>query len=429
MTRAQSGAQSHAQFTAPGPLAPVARDYAWQPARADVFPLVQGVRVGDRVPLRVLLLDASGKLTNALEKTALILEATGPSGKKVTENLEVAPGASSADLSFQAVEPGLTMLMVRESKDQILDSSNFVSITPVQLAAPGPRLIFRVSGERDSKVRADGVSYERVGVYYVDSQPARFPVAIWLTWSHGELKPNPLVLKKGQRFAEAHWTSGSPVANANVFIADIKPAIPVNGAREANIKFVEPVSGVAFLDPPSSMSIVDDYSLHARFYDLSGNFVKTSDKRRVTASTSSPIVCFRPEARETDWDFQTDLIPTGWGKVEIEVATPGYRRFTHTILITYLGVLWSCMAGGLLGGLVGVFISSNARWCGRFTVSFVAGIPAALLACWGYVVRVLPFAPAGILHSRIAVLGVSLIAGWAGVFVFRKVAAALGMEA
>jgi hypothetical protein len=409
-------------------MAQVARDYAWQPARADVLPLVQGVRVGDRVPLRVLLLDASGKLTNALEKTALILEATGPSGKKVTENLEVAPGASSVDLSFQAMEPGLTKLMIRESKDQILDSSNFVLITPVQLAPPGPRLMLRVSGERDSNVRADGVSYERVGVYYIDSQPARFPIEIWLTWNHGEVKPNPLIIKKGERFAEGHWTSRSPVAAARVAIADIKPAIPVNGAREANIKFVEPVSGVAFLDPPATMSIVDDYSLHARFYDLAGNFVKTSDKRRVTASPSSPIVLFKPATRETDWDFQTDLIPTGWGKAEIAVATPGYRPFTHTIVIKYLGVLWLCIAGGLLGGLVGVFIRPNARRSRRVTVSFMVGIPAALLACWAYVVRVLPFAPAGILHSRIAVVGVSLIAGWAGVFVFRKVAAVLSME-
>ncbi len=84
---------------------------------------------------------------------------------------------------------------------------------------------------------------------------------------------------------------------------------------------------------------------------------------------------------------------------------------------------------GLLGGLADVLIGRNARWGWRFTVSFMVGIPAALLACWAYVVRVLPIVPAGILHSRFAVLGVSLITGWAGVFVFRKVAVALGMEA
>jgi len=427
--RAQSVTESHGQFAVPGPMAQVARDYAWQPARVDVLPLAQGVKVGDKVPVRVVLMDASGKLTNAIEKTILILEASGPSGKKVTESLEVAPGASSADLALPAMEAGLTKLMVRESKDQILDSSNFALINPVQFAPPGPQLTFRVSGERDSNVRADGVSYERIGVYYMDSEPARFPVEILLTWNHGEVKPNPLIIKKGERFAEAHWTSGSPVASANVAIADIKPAIPINGVREATVKFVEPVSGVAFLNPPATMSIVDDYSLHARFYDLAGNFVKTSDKRKVRVSTNSPIVRFRPEARETDWDFQTDMIPTDWGKAEIEVVTPGYPPFTHTIMITYLGVLWLSMAGGLLGGLMHVFISPNARWGRRFTASFMVGIPAALLVCWAYVIRALPFAPAGILHSRIAVLGVSLMAGWAGVFVLRRVVAALGMEA
>src|SRR6266404_1171741 len=425
MQRAQAQSVAHIQFAVPGPMAQVARDYAWRPARADVLPLAQGVTVGDRVPLRIVLLDASGKLTNALEKTVLILEATGASGQKVTENLEVAPGASFVDLAFPATEPGLTHVIVRQPQDQILDSSNFVLINPVQLALQGPQLMLRVSGERDSRVRADGVSYERIGVYYIDSQPARFPVEIWLTWSHGEVKPNPLVIKKGERFAEAHWTSGSPVETASVAIAGIKPAIPVNGVREAHIKFVEPVSGVAFLNAPATMSIVDDYSLHARFYDLGGNFVKTSDKRKVTVSAHSPIVRFRPDVRDTDWDFQTDLIPTGWGKAEIAVATPGYPPFTHTIVITYLEVLWLCMAGGLLGGLMHVFISPNARWGRRFTASFMVGIPAALLACWAYVVRALPIAPAGILHSRIAVLGVSLLAGWAGVFVFHKVAVAL----
>jgi len=426
--RAQAGAQSHAQFSAPGPMAQVARDYAWRPARADVLPHAQGVKVGGRVPMRVLLLDASGKLTNALEKTALILEASGPSGKKVSENLEVALGASFVDLALTAMEPGLTKLVVRQPQDQILESSNFVLIAHDHLARPGPQLMFRVSGERDSNVRADRVSYERIAVYYMDSRPARFPIQVWLTWNHGEVKPNPLIIKKGEHYAEAHWTSGSPVANANVFIADIKPATPVNGPREATINFVEPVSGVAFLNPPATMSIVDDYSLHARFYDLAGNFVKTFDKRKVTVSTSIPIVRFKPDARETDWDFQTDLIPTGWGKAEIKVATPGYPPFTHTIVITYLDVLWLCMAGGLLGGLAGVFISPIARWGWRFSASVMVGIPAALLACWAYVVRALPVAPAGILHSRIAVLGVSLTAGWAGVFVFRKIAAALGME-
>ena len=410
-------------------MAQVARDYAWRPALADVLPLAQGAIVGDRVPLRVVLLDASGKLTNALERTALVIEATGPSGKKVTENLEVAPGASSIDLSFQAMEPGLTKVIVRQPQDQILDSSNFVLINPVQLAPPVPQLMFRVSGERDSNVRADGVSYGRIGVYYLNSQPARLPIEVWLTWNHGVVKPNPLIIKKGGRFAEAHWTSGSPVATASVAVAGIKPAIPVNGVREANIKFVEPVSGVAFLNPPGTMNIVDDYSLHARFYDLAGNFVKTSEQRKVMVSAGSPIVRFKPDAGETDWDFQTDMIPVGWGKAEIAVATPGYPPFTHTIVITYLGVLWLCVAGGLLGGLVDVFIRPNVRRGRPFIASFMVGIPAALLACWAYVVRVLPIVPAGILHSRIAVLGVSLMAGWAGVFVFRKVVAALGMEA
>jgi hypothetical protein len=156
--------------------------------------------------------------------------------------------------------------------------------------------------------------------------------------------------------------------------------------------------------------------------------VKTSDQHRVTVSSNRPIVRFNPNSRETDWDFQTDLIPTGWGPAEIKVATSGYPPFTHTIMITYLGVLWLCLAGGLLGGLAGVFIGRNAQRSWRSSASVMIGIPAALLACWAYVMRVLPIADPGILHSRVAVLAVSVIAGWAGVFAFRKVAAALGIQ-
>src|SRR6266404_2349600 len=112
MQRAQAQSVAHIQFAVPGPMAQVARDYAWRPARADVLPLAQGVTVGDRVPLRIVLLDASGKLTNALEKTVLTLEASGPSGEKMTEKTEVAPGASSVDLALPAMEPGLMKLRV-----------------------------------------------------------------------------------------------------------------------------------------------------------------------------------------------------------------------------------------------------------------------------------------------------------------------------
>lgn len=474
-------AQSQAQSIAQAPMAQVAREYAWRPVRADVLSPKQGVKAGVPVPVRVVLLDASGKLTNAIEKINLVVEATAPSRKTVSLNFEIERGASGADLTLPAMAPGLIKLTVRQPEDRILESSNFVLITPVRAQRPkpsgktqkkvpvpkpagrfyspaygtarlqraeltvvdfqpdqpdsgggggtaGPQLLFQVSGERDSNVRADQVSYERIAVYYMDSEPARFPIQVWLTWNHGEVKPNPLIIKKGEHFAEAHWTSGWPVAGARVAIADIKPAISVSGAREATVNFVEPVSGVAFFNPPTTLSIVDAHSLHARFYDLAGNFVKTSDKRKVTVSTNSPIVRFKPETQDTDWDFATDLIPTGWGKAEIQVATPGYPPFTHTVVITYLAALWLCVGGGLLGSLADILTNREAPRGWRIPARFVVGTLSALLACWAYVVMGISDAPPGILHSRIAVGGVALVGGWAGVVVFRRVGKALGME-
>jgi hypothetical protein len=288
--------------------------------------------------------------------------------------------------------------------------------------------MFQVSGERDTNVRADGVSYERIAVYYMDSRPAPFPIQVWLTWDHGDVKPNPLIIKKGELSAEAHWTSGSSVSNAKVSIADIKPRVPVAGSRQATINFVEPVSGVAFFNPPDTISVVDAYSLHARFYDLAGNFVKTADKRKVTVSTNNPILQFKPNTQDTDWDFETNLVPAGWGKAEIEVATPGYPPFKHTVVVTYLAVLWLCLVGGLLGSLVDVLNNKQGPHGWLIPARLLVGALAALLACWIYIVVGIPGVPPGVTHNRIAILGVSLVGGWAGIFVFRKAGKSLGLE-
>jgi hypothetical protein len=447
-------------------MAQVARDYAWRPVRADVVPQTQGVKAGEPVHVKVMLLDASGKLTNAIEKTAFVIQAVEPSGKTSETKVNVEAGASSVETTLPGMEAGLTKLVVRQPENEILESSNFVLVTPARPSqtkpkakkkapahkisgrfyerldkAPrlrnaslvmidfqppepastddgggvaGPQLMFQVSGERDSNVRADQVSYERIAVYYMDAEPAKGPIQVWLTWNHGEVSPNPLIIKKGERSAEAHWTSGWPVAGAKVAITDIKPSVPVNGTREAMINFVEPVSGVAFFNPPTTMSIVDAYNLHARFYDLAGNFVKTSDRRKVTVSTNSAILRFDPDTLDTDWDFETALIPTGWGTAEIEVATPGYPPFTHKVVITYLAVVLLCVAGGLLGSMGDMLSDANRPRGWRILGRMMVGAIAALVICWLYVIVGLPHVPTGILHSQIAVGGLSLLAGWAG---------------
>jgi hypothetical protein len=435
------------------------------------------------------LLDANGKPTNASQDTPLIVQAVEPSGKIETIKTQVSAGSSSEDLKFQPTEPGLTKLTVTHPEKRVLGSSNYVLITPqgnseTQSQGPvkkahkkkihkvptsriypsfggakllnvsssaydlisydltsndqtgddqtgggtqpsGPHLMLQLSGEHDSNVRADGTNYERVAVYYMDSQPPKAAIKVWLTWDHGEIQPNPLVIKKGEFAAEGHWTSGWPVKNAKVAIANVQPALPVQGSNSASMNFVEPISGVAFFNPPKIMSIVDESDLHARFYDISGNFVRTSDKRKVTFSTSSPIVKFQPGSQEMDWDFPTMLTPTGWGTELIEVATPGYPPFTHTLVITYVGVVLLCLAGGLLGSLGDLLTNRNAPKGWRILARFMVGALAAVLACWAYVIVGMPQAPSGIFHSRIAVLGVSLVGGWAGIVVVRRIAKTL----
>ena len=474
-------AQSQSNAVQQAPMAQVAQQYSWRAVRADIVPQVQGTKAGEPVPVHVVLLNANGQPTNATEDTPLIIQATGPSGKVETIKTQISAGTSWAEAKFPAGEPGLTKLTVTHPEKTVLGSSNFVLITPPQgtqaktplhkkkaakkkpptgrlyppLMRPrlqnaamvvydfqpadqpaetggteidGPRIMLQVSGERDSNVRADGTTFERVAVYYMDSQPPKSAIKVWLTWDHGEITPNPIIIKKGEYFAEAHWISGSPVKKATVSIAGIQPALPVQGAKAASINFVEAVTGVAFFNPPTTMSIVDQSDLHARFYDISGNFVRTSDKRSVTVSTSSPILKFDPNNQDTDWDFATNLTPTGWGTAKIEVATPGYPPFTHTLVITYVGVMLLCIAGGLLGSLGDILTNRETARGWRILARLMVGALAAIVACWAYVIVGLPQVPTGILHSRIAVLGVSLVGGWAGIIAVRKVGKMLGLE-
>lgn len=424
---AQPPSRSNEQCSAPGPMAQIARDYAWRPTRADVLPQVQVAKVGDAIPVRVVLLDASGKLTNAIERTTLILEATSPSGKMQSESLEVAAGASYVDIGLLATEPGLTKLTVREVEGHLLESSNFVFvlIVPVRYSLAEPRLMLRASGERDSNVRADQLNYARVVVYAVGSLPARFPIQVWLRWDHGEVKPNPLIIRKGERLAEARWTSNSPVAGATVTIADVKPSIPIDGARDATINFVEPIAGIAFYNPPAVMNLGDASTLRARFYDFAGNFVKTNDKHQVTVSLSNSNLDCDLCTGETDENFTTDVTARGWGPTEITVSTPGYPPFTQNILIKYFVVLWLCVGGGVVGSLADL-LANRKMLRGWISVgSFIVGIGLAFLACAALVLLAPSGAPDGIMHSRAAVLTVSLLGGWTGTFIFRRVVTAM----
>jgi hypothetical protein len=469
--------------TAQAPMAQVARDYAWRPYRADVVPQTQGVKAGDPIAVQVTLLDANGKLTNAIQPTTLILETQSPSRNTLSIKVEIPAGSSSAEVKLPALEPGLIKLTIRHPDNLLVGSSNFVFVAKPGTAAKGskkskktrvpkptvkptsyfrwqtagtarlqtasltffdfqpddlaggpgapssgPQIMLQVSGENDSNVRADPATYERVDVYYMDAEPASRPIQIWLSWDHGEIKPNPIIINPGERFGEAQWTSDWPAKGATVSIADVKPPIAISGSRQKTINFVDPIFSVGFLDPPKTMTIVDQYNLHAHFFDRMGKLVRTSDKRKVTISASNPILRFSPDTQETDWDFQTSLVPTGWGKAEITVATDKYPPFTTTVAVTYVGIMLLCIAGGILGSLADILTNPKAPHGWRILARMMVGTLAALLACWAYVIVGLPNAPPGILHSRIAVGGVSLVAGWAGIAVFRRVAKVLSIE-
>jgi len=176
------------------------------------------------------------------------------------------------------------------------------------------------------------------------------------------------------------------------------------------------------------MTIVEQYNLHAHFFDRVGKLVRTGEKRRVSVSASNPILRFTPDSQDTDWDFQTSLVPNGWGRAGITVVTDSYPPFRTTVAVTYLGILMLCIVGGMLGSPADILSNPNAPRGRRIPARMIVGTLAALLAYWLCVIVGLPNAPAGILHSRIAVGGVSLVAGWAEAALFRLATKTLGVQ-
>jgi len=445
-----------------------ARRAAQKPMKLDVHAIKQGAHVGDRVPVVVTLLDESNHPATWNRQCQVEVAVTGPSGKAQKYTVALAPGQSSAQVSIDASELGLLSLKAREISDTLLPGGNSLLVSPKatlkkagkakkstvlyspakesahlltiaarisesleslatpqgdgqgqveasQASAPSsPSLMLTNSSGKD-EILSDGKDFARIQVYYIDPEGGAAPsdIKVWLTWTNGVLDPGqPLIIKKGDVAAEAHWNSLSPV-DAALSIANSAPKYLVAGNTKLQVSFVPPIHGIAPTSPnPLTLSLVDCEPVVAQLFDQQGRPVQTSKLRHITFVSSNPSLHLDPESSDIAPNQSTTsvfLIPTWSGVSNLDVWTPGYDHQTIEVRVTMWLVLLLCLSGGIAGGIAAKdALKASVAW------RIFVGILGAVVLVWICVYAVLPRTHSVIAHNLVSVFVVGIVGGYGG---------------
>lgn len=457
-----------AQAWPQAPMQAQAQRAAQGPMKLDVRPLVHVAHAGDKVSVEVRMLDANNQPAAWNRQCQVDVNVRGPSGKAQEYGVTLPSGQSVARLTIDAPEVGLLRISAREKNATLLPAGNSLlvnnrpapakkkrrvkrSALPLTPAAGSVRILTvaaRVSGPGEllamltpgrpglsgapqtpppsapellltnstgkDEVLADGKDAARIQVYYMDPQgaAAASDIQIWLTWSNGKLDPQPLVIKKDGAFAEAEWTSFSPV-NATVSLVTSAPKLAVNGPRGLQVSFVPPIRGIGAACPnPLKLSLIDSEPVLAQFFDPDGRAIQTSKPRQITFTSSNPSLHVEPAS----FDVPTNgsgatifLLPTWSGKSKLDIWTPGYDHQTLEVEVTMWFVLVLCLAGGIIGGIA-------ARDALKGTVAWrvFVGIVGGIVLVWLCVFAVLPQTHSLIAHNLVSVFVVAVVGGFGG---------------
>jgi hypothetical protein len=286
-------------------------------------------------------------------------------------------------------------------------------------ASSTPQLVLTVSGEdADGGTRADGTTCATVTVFYLGADDLLRDVQIWLSPSNGKLDNNPVVIHKGTAQGSACWTSLYPIVSASLQVAATNPSSFTfvstgdGDPKRVTHKFTDNIIGIAFVNPPASITIVDAFNLTTQFTGPTGPVPLTA-QREVHFSADSSVVQLSPLQTTVDagnFDSSTVLVPTFFGKSTIQASTPYYEPITVNITITWVGVLVASLLGGLGGGVLAWINTQGKLWARILT-----GLLVGLVASWAYVIVGLPKFQTPFLHNQLSVLFVSLLFGVSGV--------------
>jgi hypothetical protein len=458
------------------PMQAQAQRAAQGPMKLDVRPLTQGARVDSKVTVEISLRDAANRPSVSDRQSQVELEIVGRAGKSTKHTVIIPAGQSAVQFTFEPVDAGLLSLKVRETNGTLLPGGNSVLVNrsqtlkkisdtaprafqpgstsaavhllgvtaqhwdrPVMLPAlhwteqdrggapetaipsSSRELLLTNSSGRD-EILADGKDFARIQVHFMDPQGAAAPsdIKVWLTWSNGKLDPQPLVIKKGEFYGEAQWTSRSPV-DATGSVVATAPLYSVNGGTAFRVSFVPPIYGIGMSsESPLKLSLIDRAPVIAQFFDDRGRTIETSKTRRVTFVSSNPALHADPSERLVKPNESTASIllwATWFGQSTIDIWTPGYAKQTIVVDVTIWFVLALCVGFGIVGSIASVF-STKKTTLKEWPKRIVVGIAAAIV-----VVSLQMFAISSI-TGTLSVVGFSLLAGYGGALVLDK---ALGL--
>ena len=319
-----------------------------EPFKVDVQPIQQGIQPGTPTKIKVELRNARNELVNAVQPVVIEVKTWTPSLVEQTQKLMIAANTSSAEISMTPGQAGLWKLEAREANDHLKSGSNYLVVSgakpstslpprmvikkpapadvrkkatqPVPkpqgfLGAPRlvlaaydpqpqdvspsrpaeqPKIFLKVSGEGDGRVRADGTSAARVSVFLF--APQATDVRVWLAVSQGQLENDMLTIPRGEFEAETRWTSRTVAEQSKVSIKQTSPDIAGTRDAVATVDFVDPIVGIAFANPISSMNIVELGTVDVRFVDQNATPVSTHRPLSYRFSVNSAHVKLAPPA-------------------------------------------------------------------------------------------------------------------------------------
>jgi len=313
--------------------------------------------------------------------------------------------------------------------DSLPDPQDPGSGTPNQPGPAGPRLLFHVPGAQDSgggpEFLADGRDGAQILVFYMspDGSAAPTNIHVWLTWSNGELDPQPLMIRQGESFGVAKLRSRWPVEARIEFVLSAPP-YPLEGARRYAVKFGPPIYGISVVGS-QRLSLVDSGMLLAELFDNDGNPVQTTTRRTVTFTPISPKLRLLPTQADIlpgSSSTTAAVLPVGLGHAKLNVSTPGYKSVIVEVEVTGLSVILLCLAGGIAGG----FCAFNA-FKGSLLWRIFLGVIGGAILSWLYVYVALPKVDSRIAHNLVSVLFVSIIGGYLGIQALDLAAKQLGI--
>jgi hypothetical protein len=444
-----------------------------RPLSIDVQAAQSVNQANQTLPVQLQLRGGNGQPASRQTPITAEVQVTTPSGTSSTQTVTFNPGESTTQINFNVAEPGVAKLSVRSVNKELLGSSNYIYVAqpgsqskasptkkptakakkmavpppggsawqhpksqfgPAHLtfaaylapsqqngesqpATKGPTngytapLMLQISGvDSPDGIPADGKTAAHIQIFWTAPDPPTQDVQIWLTWTNGELAPNPVIIPQSQRNGDALWTSKSALPSARVRVAATNPPhLKFQGTSMANVKFGDPILSLDFAIPPDRISIVDTLDLTAMFFDQLGNPLRTASTKSVHFVGGS-ILHFKPVQIDGNFSFNTAVTPTYVGWTTVQALADGYHSPPRPIRVTFVSVLVLCVVGGICGGALAFLTSQGKLW-----MRIVSGVIVGAVASWAYVFVGLPNISAAILHSQLSVLFVSLLAAFSGV--------------